>query len=167
MCECTESGCSDDSPDCCGDGTCEWSWTGGGGGDGTGEPPGGLEPTHGFIIIALQELMISNPQGPATWTRMWVVFSAPMDGQIDMCWDTAIDSEITTSATGVTPGFPFSLGPFTAEGTSCAYEGTEDALGRLDCDGVPATACEAFDTFGDACPPFRNPVMYPVVLCQF
>lgn len=66
------------------------------------------------------------------------------------------------------PGFPFTLGPFKAEGFTCTYEGTEDALGKLSCDGVENTWCDALeDQPTDFCGPLNNPTETGVVICRW
>ncbi|PGH19017.1 hypothetical protein AJ79_00051 [Helicocarpus griseus UAMH5409] len=131
MCDCNENGCSSDSPACCANGTCQWSWTGGGGGDGTGKPPGESEPgSNGFIIIALMELMIANPTGPSTWVREWAVLSAPPDGQVDLCESTIIESKVTYGATGSNPGSRSPWGHLRRKGTHAAIMGRRMHLGR-------------------------------------
>ncbi|KAI0400578.1 hypothetical protein F4802DRAFT_601860 [Xylaria palmicola] len=153
---------------------CDGGGGGGGGGGGTGQPPGGGggggggdDLGHGFIVIALDELYTSTEIG-GDFARWWDVFAAPPDGQIDLCFDHAVKSEVTTTGSGASPGFPFTIGPFEAQGYTCTYEGEVDKLGGLKCDGVQRTECQSIEpAIVDECPPFFNPVLYGVVLCQF
>jgi hypothetical protein len=102
------------------------------------------------------------------WSREWDVFSAPLHDTINTCDAHPVFFKATTSATGFDPGFPPTLGPFTAQGFTCTYKGTEDKLGLLECDGVQNMWC--YRVPGDAveaCQPFDNPTMTPVVLCRW
>ncbi|OBT61060.1 hypothetical protein VE03_09163 [Pseudogymnoascus sp. 23342-1-I1] len=163
-CDCGESGCSSSSPACCANGSCSWSWTGGGGGDGTGAPP--QPPPDGrLIIIALQELSVSSSMS-WDWFRSWVVFSAPNNGNVDMCFDSSVKSQSTTSVTGSNPGFPPGFSFDAASGVSCEYTGTANKVGSLTCARVSSIKCEAISPVAvDFCPPLNNPSMHGVVYC--
>ncbi|XXG95201.1 hypothetical protein Hte_001461 [Hypoxylon texense] len=130
-------------------------------------PPPSPTPENAFIVIALEELFTSTEIG-GSWDRWWNVFAAPLDGFLSTCDDSPVESEITYAATMTDTGFPFTLGPFEAEGFTCTYEGTEDALGKLSCDGVKNTWCEAFeDQPTDFCGPLNNPTETGVVICRW
>jgi hypothetical protein len=113
-------------------------------------------------------MLMYNDMG-GDWMRMWTVFSSPLQKTVHMCDDGPVFVQRSTgSATGSFPGFPPSLGPFTAEGFTCTYKGTEDKLGLLECDGVQNMWCgplPASDVL--FCLPFYNPTMTPVVVCQW
>ncbi|KAI1771426.1 pectin lyase-like protein [Hypoxylon cercidicola] len=132
-------------------------------------PPPSPTPENAFIIIALEETVFFNPSGPAQWSRSWQVFAAPIDGLVSVCDDHAVESKVTFGATGNDPGFPFSLGPFEAEGFTCTYEGDEDSLGTLRCDGVENTWCEVVEgTPTTGCGPLGgNPDETAVVVCRW
>ncbi|KAK2763346.1 hypothetical protein FQN54_009982 [Arachnomyces sp. PD_36] len=158
-CECGENGCSDDSPDCCASGTCQWL-------DGGEEPPEVPEPTKGFVLLAFSELYIPSLVGGSTWTREWLVFGASPDASIDVCDDQSITSEESNTGTGSDPGFPPSVSSFEAEGVACSYEGDEDKLGTLVCDGV-RRECKEYDEDSVSCGPAGTPRVQWVVGCSF
>lgn len=110
--------------------------------------------------------MVPVSNGPYIWSRDWKVFAALLDDSVYLCGDSPVASKGTQSATASDPGFPFSIGPFEAEGFTCRYEGTEDELGTLKCDGVKKTWCQVMDDF-DPCRPLNNPIMSAVVHCRW
>lgn len=59
-------------------------------------------PENAFVLIALEELLITSQLG-GDWYRSWNVFSAPLAGAIDTCGDENIFVKTTTSATGNSP----------------------------------------------------------------
>ncbi|KAK4156927.1 hypothetical protein C8A00DRAFT_40616 [Chaetomidium leptoderma] len=131
-------------------------------------PPNPPSPTphNAFVAIALDELFMTSDIG-GDWSREWDVFSAPLSGVIRLCDDHPIFSQSTT-ATGMSPGFPPTLGPFTAQGFTCTYRGTRDKLGLLECDGVQNMWCEKVQGNAvEACSLFDNPIMVPVVVCRW
>lgn len=124
-------------------------------------------PQHGYIIIALEEYLISYEQGGA-WDREWDVFSSPLDGGIRLCTARSVFSQKTTTATGMTPGFPPTLGPFEAQGFTCTYKAPEDdKLGILECAGVRNMWCEEAEKgFEEPCA-LSNPVIVARVVCRW
>jgi hypothetical protein len=172
-CNCGESGCAAGSPACCASGTCKWSWTGGGGGDGTGKPPGTdggppppppPPPSARQIVFALQELSIPAQQGPWTWLRDWVVFSAEPDHQITMCRDRSVYNEETSTPMSMV-GYPPSMTFHAVDGLECSYEGDHKTLGSLTCAGVEGIRCEAIDVFVGCVD--NNPTMSGRVYCSW
>lgn len=70
-------------------------------------PPPAPTPHNAWVVIALEELLVTPRIG----------------GTINMCDDSAIFYQATSGATGSDPGFPPFLGPFTAQGFTCTYNG--------------------------------------------
>ena len=129
--------------------------------------PASPTPHSAFIVIALEEWFLPTDVG-GDWARSWQVFSAPLDGTINSCQARPDFSQSTTSGTGLSPGFPPKLGPFTAQGFSCTYRGTEDKLGLLECVGVDNVQCSEFhENLAQGCFPSDNPIEVPVVRCRW
>lgn len=102
------------------------------------------------------------------WSREWRVFSSPVSRVVDMCHDHPIFAQSTTSASGLSPGFPPSLGPFNAQGFDCTYQGTVDKEGLLVCTGVQHMTCERVPgEFSEGCTIFNNPVLIGVMICRW
>jgi hypothetical protein len=125
-------------------------------------------PNTAYVLIFLEEMLVYNNMG-GDWMRMWNVYSSPLDKTVPVCDEGPVFVERSTgSATGGFPGFPPSLGRFTAQRFTCTYKGTEDKLGLLECDGVKNMWCQPLPHDDVVfCLPFYNPTMTPVVICQW
>ena len=128
-------------------------------------------PQNGFVVIALQESFMSSDVG-GDWTRQWRAYSAPLNRVIDMCGDKPVFTQLTTTGTGVDPGFPPELGPFEAQGYDCTYKGTLDKKGSLFCEGGNGgdinMSCESVQGgVVDECDTHSNSWMVPVVICRW
>jgi hypothetical protein len=72
------------------------------------------------------------PQGPWTWARDWLVFSAEPGDQISMCDDRSVYNEETSTPMSMV-GYPPSMSFEAVDGLACEYKGDEKTLGSLAC----------------------------------
>ena len=126
-------------------------------------------PHTAFVVILLEEWFLPTDVG-GDWAREWQVFSAPLGSTMDVCHAHSDFSQSTMSGTGLSPGWPPKLGPFTSQGFNCTYRGTEDKEGLLECAGVDNITCMEFGEGGiitQDCILNHNPTKIPVILCRW